>query len=918
MVVPALRGRDAECSRLEDVLGKLRAGQSTVLVVRGEAGIGKTALLEYIVERADGCQVVRALGVEAEMELPFAAIHQLCTPLLGGLERLPPPQRHAAATAFGLSSGPTPDRFLVGLAVLSLLSDAAEADGLICVIDDAQWLDISSAEALSFVARRLHAEAVLLIFAARDQEKPDGLEGLPALRPEPLSDSEARELVDSATIGPLDDLVRDRILAEARGNPLALLELPRGRSTTILAGGFAVPGREALPRQIEASFHRRVAELPEETQRLMLLAAAEPTGDPTLLWRAADELGIPADAADPAEACDLMRIDARVVFRHPLLRSAVYGIGSPDEKRAAHAALAQATDPGVDPDRRAWHRAHAALGPDEELACELELSAARAQARGGLAAAAAFLERAATLTPEPVRRAERTLAAASAKRVAGMEAEASALLMTAEQGRLTELGRATAQRLRGQIALDLSRGAEAAPLLLDAAQRLELFEPVLARETHLDALSAASVAGRFGQGSLVAAAEAARKAPPRDGPLDALDYILDGLAIQLTEGFARGAPLLKQGLAAFRPEDDRAIREARLPWMASRAAVALLDDEMWELLATRHVQIGRQVGALGVLPITLTYLAAVRIHQGRLGDAFHLLDEADAITAATGSPRLLVSRVSLVACQGDEKAFWPLHKELMRHAEARGDGASLSAGEWARAVFHNGYGQYDEAFAAAQQGSDLDELGVTAWALPEFIEAASRSGRLTEAAEGLERFSARTQASGTELALGLEATSRALLSEGTTAEHSYREAVDRLSGTRMRIDAARARLLYGEWLRRVNRRSDARKALRAAHQVLSAAGAQGFADRARRELMATGETVRRRVDETRDDLTPQETQIAALAASGYTNPEIGAQLFLSPRTVEWHLHKVFIKLGINSRKGLRSALRGAERELIGA
>jgi DNA-binding CsgD family transcriptional regulator len=910
MSVQALRGREVERSRLDGLVDGVRSGRSAALVVRGEAGIGKTALLDYVAEQSGGCRVVHALGVEAEMELPFAALHQLCTPLLDGLGRLPPPQHDAAETAFGLSSGPRPDRFLVGLAVLSLLSDAAEADGLICLIDDAQWLDRSSAQALSFVARRLDAESVLLLFAARDQDESDGLAGLPELRPEPLSTGDAEDLLASATVGPLDNRVRDRILAEARGNPLALLELPRGGSSASLAGGFAVSGDEGLPRRIEASFRGRVERLPEATQRLLLVAAAEPTGDPTLLWRAADELAIPAGAPAPAEADDLMRVDARVIFRHPLLRSAVYRAGSPDARRTAHLALAQATDPAVDPDRRAWHRAHAALGPDEDVAEELEASAARAQARGGLAAAAAFLERAAMMTPEPVPRAERALAAANAKRLAGMPTEASALLTTAAQGPLDEFRRANVQRLRGEIALDLSRGVDAAPLLLEAAQRLESFDPRLARETYLDALSAASVAGRFGGEMLNTAAEAARSAPAAGEEPDATDLLLEGFAVHVTQGYVRGAPILKRALATIRTEDDG---EMRWQWMGARAAVALFDDESWELLAARQVQMAREVGALSVLPITLTYLAAVRIHEGELKEASRLLDEADAITASTGSPRMLVSRVSLAACRGHEADFAALHDELERGAVARADGASLSAGAWASAVIHNARGHYEVAFAAAQQGSDLDGLGVTAWDTPELIEAAVRCGRLEDAADVFERFSERTRAAGTELALGFEAAARGLLSDGTTAESAYREAVERLGLTRMRIDAARARLLYGEWLRREGRRADARRELRAAYEVFGEAGAEAFAERARRELLATGENVRKRVAETRGDLTPQETQIAGLAAGGYTNPEIAAQLFLSPRTVEWHLHKVFGKLGVTSRRQLREALPAAVR-----
>jgi DNA-binding CsgD family transcriptional regulator len=913
MTVQPLRGREAERARLDDFVDELQAGRSAVLVIRGEAGIGKTALLAYVAERADGSRVASTLGVEAEMELPFAALHVLCTPFLDGLERLPAPQRNAASTAFGLSPGPRPDRFLVGLALLSLLSDAAESDGLICLVDDAQWLDRSSAQALSFVARRLQAESVLLLFATRDDEERDELAGLPELWPRPLALDHARRLLSSTTMGPLDDQVSDRILAEARGNPLALLELPRGRASASLAGGFAVPENQELPRRIEASYHRRVARLPKGTQQLLLVAAAEPTGDPTLLWRAADERGIPADAAAPAEDDDLMRVGTRVVFRHPLLRSAVYRAGSPDERRAAHLALGRATDPAVDPDRRAWHLAHAALGPDEAVARELEVSAERAEARGGLAAAAAFLERAALLTPEPASRAERTLAAAEWKRLAGMPAEASELLTAAAQGPVDELRRAGAQRLRGEIALDLGRGADAAPLLLQAAQALEPFDTALSRETYLDALSAASIAGRFSEGILAAAAKTARRAAPPTGDPTATDLLLDGLALQLTEGFASGAPLLKQALAAFRDEDDGSTTVVRWPWMASRAAVALFDDEMWELLAARHVQIAREAGALSVLPVTLTYLAAVRIHQGELDEASRLLDEADAITSATGGPRMLVSRVFLAACRGDDDEFLALHSELEREATARSDHASWSAGAWACAVFHNARGQYDAAFTAGEQASELDPLGVSAWAIPELLEAAVRSGRSEEAVATFARLSERAEASGTELALGLQAAARALLSEDSTAETSYQAAIERLGMTQMRIDAARARLLYGEWLRRRGRRTDARRELRAAHEVFGDSGAEAFAERARRELTATGETVRKRVDETRGELTPQEAQIAELASSGFTNPEIGAQLFLSPRTVEWHLHNVFGKLGLSSRRQLREAMPSARR-----
>ena len=911
-VVPVL-GRAIERERLEQLQTAVRTGQSAALVVRGEAGIGKTALLDYAAERVERCRVLRAVGVESEMELPFAALHQLCVPLLDGLERLPPPQRDALGTAFGLRAGHRPDRFLVGLAVLSLLSDAAETQPLICLVDDAQWLDRSSAQVLSFVARRLEAESVLLLFAERDEDVLEELAGLPELRLQGLSDADARELLASANIGPLDERVRDRIIAEARGNPLALLELPRGLSPASLAGGFAVPDELPLPTRIEASFRERVEQLPTETQWLVLVAAAEPIGDPTLLWQAAAELGIPTDAAAPAEADDLIEIGARVTFRHPLLRSAIYRAASPEERRAAHQALAGATDSKVDPDRRAWHRAQAAFAPDEDVAAELELSAARAQARGGLAAAAAFLERAADLTPEPGRRAPRALAAANAKRFAGLPHTALTLLATAAAGPLDELDSAMLQRLRGQIALDLGRGGEAAPLLLDAAKRLESLDAALARETHIEALWAASVAGRLGAGVLDAA-EAARAAPPAPEPPRATDLLVDGLAVRFTEGYAAGAPILKRALGTYRDEAGRDEEDLLWPWMTARVTVELFDDEAWSALATRHVQIARDTGALNVLPATLTSLAGMRSAEGNLDAAATLLDEADAIIAATGNARSFVGRLLLAGCRGDASQASILIEALERDANARGDGATLSVGDYARALLHNGLGHYETALAAAQQASAEDQLGISSWSLSELVEAAVRSGRPQVASDALERLSERTRAAGTEFAHGIEARSRALMSEGAPAESLYREAIERLDRTRMRVEVARAHLLYGEWLRRENRRIDAREQLHTAHEMFSAMGADGFAERAARELLATGERARKRTPETRGDLTAQETQIAQLAREGYSNPEIGAQLFISPRTVEYHLHKVFTKLAITSRIQLDEALPSETRE----
>ena len=902
-----LAGRGAEGARLDRLLADARAGQSAVLVLRGEPGIGKTALLGYAAERAAGFRVVRAAGVESEMELPFAGLHQLCGPMLGGLGRLPPPQRDALGTAFGLSAGAQPDRFLVSVAVLSLLSDAAEERPLLCLIDDAQWLDRSSAQVLAFVARRLHAESVVLLFAEREPGELDGLAGLPDLPLRGLPGDCARELLASAISGPLDDRVRDRIFAEARGNPLALIELPHELSPAKLAGGFGLLSALPLPGRIEASFLRRVQQLPAVTQRLVLVAAAEPTGEPALLWRAAGMLGIPAEAVGSAEADGLLDLGVQVAFRHPLLRSAIYRAAEAEERRSAHRALAVATDAETDPDRRAWHRAHATLAPDEDVADELERSAGRAQARGGLTAAAAFLERAAALTPDAGHRARRALYAARAKQLAGAPHEALTLLATATAGPLGDFDRAMLQRLHGQIALDLRRGGDAVPLLLDAASQLEPLDPALARETYLEALRAASVAGRLGGGAR-AAAEAACRAPSPDGVPRAVDLLLEGLAMRFTAGYAASAPVLKRALSAVRDQGGRPGQDVRWPWSARRVAPDLFDDDAWHALGTRNVQIARDAGALAVFPLALNYLAVMRIFDGNLEAAAALLGEADAIADATGTAPILFGRLQLAGFRGDEAQASVLIEASEAAAIVRGEGVLLTFGEHTRAVLHNGLGHYQAALDAAQSASAQDELMLSVWSLPELVEAAARCGRTELAADALGRLCERTQAAGTEVALGIEACSRALLSAGEPAERLYREAIQRLGGTRMRPALARAHLLYGEWLRRENRRGDARDQLRTAYEGLTAMGMEAFAERARRELLATGETVHKRTVQARYELTAQEVQIARLAGDGLSNPEIAAQLFLSTRTVEWHLRKVFSKLGISSRRELGRAL----------
>jgi len=908
-----LLGRRAERAALDRMVDTARAGRAAVLVMRGEPGIGKTALLDYAAGRASGFRVLRAWGVESEMELPYAGLHQVCVPVLDRLEMLPGPQRDALQVAFGVREGQAPDRFLVGLAVLTLLSDVADGQPLTCLVDDAQWLDQSSMQALAFAARRLLAEPVAMIFAVREPSGGHELAGLPALTVAGLDDADARALLASAVHGPLDPQVRDRIVAETGGNPLGLLQLPRGLSPAQLAGGFWLPSTRPLASRIEHSFSWQFQALPRETQRLLLSAAAEPTGDVSLLWRAAELQELGPDAAVPAETAGLIDLGARVRFRHPLIRSAVYQAASAGDRRAAHRALAAATDPGVDPDRRAWHLAHAAARPDEAVAAELERSAGRAQARGGAPAAAAFLQRATELTPDPARRAVRALAAAQAKFDAGAADEAYRLLATAEAGSLGDLQHAWLERLRARLGFSLVRGSDAPPLLLSAARRLAPLDAVLARDTYLEAAGAAIFAGRLGGSAGVReAAEAARTAPPAPQPPRSVDLLLDGVATRFTDGYPASVGPLRRALYTFGRE--QALGEEDMPWRwlwlecpvtPEPLASELWDDEAWHSLATRAVTLAREAGALAVLPLALSYRACVHVHAGEFAAASALIEEAKAISEATGSAPLRYTSMVLLAWRGHEAHALDAIETDTEDAAARGEGRALGLAEYATAVLYNGLGRYDAAMAAAQRACQYEDLGFFGWALTELIEAAARSGRAGTAAGALEALAERTGASGSEWALGLEARSRALLNDGQVAGALYQEAIGRLGRSRIVVHLARARLLYGEWLRRANRRQDSREELRAAYEMFSRIGAEGFAERARRELAATGETVRKRAVDAFAELTAQEAQIARLAREGRTNQDIAAELFISPRTVEWHLGNVFAKLGITSRKDLR-------------
>jgi DNA-binding CsgD family transcriptional regulator len=892
------------------VVDVTRAGQSAALVLRGEPGIGKSALLEYSVDTAPEFSVVRAAGVESEMELAFAGVHQLCAPLLDGVARLPDPQQDALETAFGLSAGAAPDRFFVGLALLSLLSETAGERPVLCVVDDVHWLDRASAQVLAFVARRLHAESVGLLFATRTISERDELSGLPELALEGLAESDARELLRSVIPGPLDVTVADRIVAEAQGNPLALLELSRPSTPDQLAGGFGVPETQPLLGRMEAEFRQRIERLPEETQLLLLLAAADPLGDPALLWRAAAELGLTSDAAAPAESDGLVTIGGTVAFRHPLVRSAVYRPAPIGDRRKVHGALAAATDPTLDPDRRAWHHAQAAPAADEEVAAELERSADRAQARGGLAAAGAFLEQAARLTRDPARRWERALAAAETKYEAGAIDAALALLVSLEAGPLADWQHARVDLLHARITYASRRGSDAAPLLLKAAQALDAIDVDLARATYLEALSAAMFAGRLAVGAgVVEVSEAARAAPgPRRRP-GSTDLLLDGLTTRFTDGYTVAAPILREALTAFRGGAQLAPHEARWIWLACWAAADLRDDEAWTVLSTTHLRLAREAGALAVIPVVLTVRSFVHAFSGELDAAAALLDEMEILADATGSRAPPYVAQWIAVLQGREGDAMELFEGTVADAMARGEGQALSSAEWGMAILHNSLGRYEAALPLARRAAERTEKEMTGvMALPELVEAAARCGNAELAARPLELLAETARASDTDWAIGLGARSRALLSQGETAETLYREAITRLGRTRIRVDLARAHLLFGEWLRRERRRTDAREHLRTAHELFTTMGMQAFAERAARELLASGERARARTVETQWELTAQEGQIARLARDGLSNPDIGSRLFISPRTVEYHLSKVFTKLDISSRNELSTVL----------
>lgn len=915
-----LRGRDAECGTLRGMIATVQSGSHQVLVLRGEAGVGKTALLRYVSEVASGFRCVQVAGVESDMELAFAGLQQLCAPLMDRFDELPQPQREALNVAFGRGVGAAPDRFLVGLAVLSLMAAAANDQPLLCIIDDAQWLDQVSVQTLAFVARRLLAEPVALVFAVRDGGA-SPLAGLPELALSGLSDREARDLLDWVMPARIDERVRDRIVAETRGIPLALLEMPRNLSAAELAGGFGNLAAHRSAGQLEESFVHRIKSLPADTQRLLLVAAAEPVGDAALFLRAAANLGIPVDALAPAETDGLIEFGPRMRFHHPLMRSAAYRAADLSNRRAIHRALADATDPQSDPDRRAWHAANGAAGPDDAVATELETSAARAQRRGGIAAAAAFLERATALTSDPGRRGSRAIAAAQAKGDAAAAEAAYDLLAIAELSPLSDLQRAQVARLRAQMDFARSRGggagaprlAEPSAQLLNAAQSLETFDDELARETYLEALAAAMYAGRLGGlGALAKAAETARAAVDRASKLHSpMDLLLSGVTNRIMSGVNGGGALLRTAMELISTQteqnDSQALHWTSLafPVVQESFAAELWDDAIYRQLATDIVGQARQAGALAILPRALAYRARAHVLAGEFAAAATLIDEAASITASTGYTPFKYDALLLAAWRGIPDAVG-LIEAASAEGTTRGEGRLLGLAGYAAVLLYNGLGRYEEAFAAGRQACEYEDLGFYGWCLIELIEAAAHTGEQEAAAAAISLLAARAGASETDWGLGVLASARALIADDQIAEELFTEAIERLQRTSIVVQLARTHLRYGEWLRRVNRRLDARRHLTEAHSMFTRMGANAFAERTRRELVAVGEKVRKQPVRSGDELTAQEAQIARLGAEGLTNQEIGAQLFISTHTVEWHLRKVFVKLGITSRRQLRT------------
>jgi DNA-binding CsgD family transcriptional regulator len=913
--VTTLAGREREMAALGELLSDVSVGRSRALVVSGAPGIGKTALLEEALESTPSVQVIRISGVESEAELAYGALHGVWSHLPAeSLSALPEPQRVAACTAFGLEVGPAPNPFLVGLAMLNGLADLAEQTPHFLVVDDAQWLDRASASALAFVARRLQFEPIGVVFAVR--EPMAELSGLPELHVSGLAPDAARRVLASVLSASVDGPVVERFIAETEGNPLALLELSHGLSATAIEGDVDRRDSRGLWLRLEESFQRRVEALEKSVRTFLLIAAAEPAGDPVPIWRAAGLLGLPDSVGDAAEESGLIRRGTSMVFRHPLVRSAIYRFASLADRRAVHRALAEATDPDLDPDRRAWHRALAAPGLDEQVALELEQSAGRARARGGFAAAAAFLERALALTADSDRRASRALASAQAKLAAGDPGRASDLLAIAERGRLDELSSAQLDLLRARLAFAVNRRPEAPGLLLKAARQFERLDREAARDIYLEATRAALFAGRLASGGgLAEVATEVRELALPDPPC-LRDLALHAFAIHFVDGFQAAAPEFRKLVAACQSQDFSPPEQLHSLSLAVSITPLLWDYEAWEELAELQLRLVREMGALGLLPIALTTRAGAHHLAAEYTPARALLDELDAASEAMGTPTMPYARVAYSARVSPPEEAMSLIERCIEEATQRGEGGALTFVQGIKAELCNALGRYEEAWTAAAIAYE-DPLQHSTWWLAELVEGAARSGRAEQAAPALEDLAVAAAATGSPWAHASERRSRALVSCGEQAESFYLDSIDYLKRTRLALELARSMLVYGEWLRREGRRRDAREQLRSAHAIFDQQGILAFRDRAANELAATGETIRRKpADATSDTLlTAREAQIARLAAEGLSNREIGEQLFISHRTAGYHLGHVFTKLGVSSRAQLHKVLPPRTRAL---
>ncbi|MGI8334802.1 helix-turn-helix transcriptional regulator [Actinomadura scrupuli] len=910
--VPLL-GRHEECLALDELVEMAREGLSGTLVLIGEAGIGKTRLLEYAAGTATDLHIANVAGVESEIQLGFAALHRLLLPFLDRADQLPGPQRDALGAAFGLVAGPPADRFLVGLAALTLLADVAGEQPLMCLVDDAQWLDRESLEVLAFVGRRLHADGIGLLLAVRDG--PAGLSalgGLPTVQVAGLPETDARRLLAAAVAGRLDPQVVERIVTETRGNPLALVELAVELSGEQLAGGSLLPVPLPVGRRMEAHFLRQVGAMPAETRSLLLVASVAPTEDPAVLWRAAALLGLSPEAADPAVSGGILSPQPDLAFRHPLIRSAVYGGARPADRRRVHEAFAAVIDRDRDPDRRAWHLATAAVGLDEGVALELQRASERARSRGGHSAQAAFLLRAAELTPDPQDRAGRLFASAQAHLVAGDPLMAQSLLERAAPELGAPAMRVGALRLRAAIEMFFARVAAVPSILLEAVAAIDPREERLVQGMLFQALEAAIMARRYTTGTtLVDVARTALNAP-RDHSVRATvpDLLLDAFANRVACGFPEAVPLLRAAVTAMRAEGE--LVEAGMPLAV---LLCLATEDLWDDTGRREVlgrldTFDRDQGALQALRITLQGLASCELWAGRFGKAEALHAEAAEIATATGIPAEGSGPlVELLAWRGHEAQTRAAADIVIgTWAEQRGIGAAANHALLALTVLELSLGRYREALAWALRVYEDDAPGPGNHVLPDVVEAAVRAGDRAAASTALARLSERAPISGTPWALGVLARSRALMADDDRAEDLYLESIELLGRTLVVTELARAHLLYGEWLRRRRRRSDARRRLRTAHEMFATMGATAFAERARTELLATGERPRKRTAQTSHHLTPQEAQVAGLAAAGATNAEIATRLFITTSTVEYHLNKIFRKFDLTSRRQLARAL----------